>query len=700
MKLSDIGDLVEVTKGGNIAAHDYKINDTGAIFHTMVTMQYSNPIQAIDELLNNGFDAWVEAGRNGPPFRITLPSKFNPTLTIRDYGTGVSPEKFEGFMMLGLSTKNHSNQLDGGFGIGRFTALLIAEAPKGKVSAFGLNNYCDGKVASYAITWDMNSTASRPQLHILQDWMDTTQPDGLEYSINVKSELMNDVTDRIKEICARLPVMPLIDGVDDVVEWCAAPKYSVRAETWGMQEGEGRQHYIYTNLRKYKIEIEYLSFDVRNKLRAFDSFSLDFFANIGDVSVQPNRSGLVYNDKTKNCLEKLYNTFMDDYVKVCQDNIENATSMYEARVLYCEIYRKIPWALQKNFEHLKWSGNKLTHNIDIDWDVNSSVKFMLLGRSDKRARGYGGDLKWTIKPEFRNSLHVQGDAIKRIIINDTEKYFSTYLFENLTLNGTDLIIKAPDEAGIKEALDKLGNPPADMIERMSEWTVPNRRRCRAHSKVKLKILQSYTWYETEVDWKDDTQEFYYIPMERHDLVSDHEWVLVQHLKSCIYLQLVPHIYGVPRTLKHIEKAKNWHRAEDKILEQLEAAWTQKKPLIADYLASNYSYSFEVDRVIHLARRMNKLGYTFHDRKYELIERLLSYEVDATASNWINVFSNILYKKLHGTEKKIVSEVVTLQQEYRADYGNIAEPFLSDIGPDGITDNNVHIYGPLLGFEKS
>jgi HSP90 family molecular chaperone len=76
---------------------------------------YSHPEESfIREIVSNAWDSHVEAGNTKEPVIIRFKGS---TITIRDYGTGLSPDRFKNiFCNIGSSTKRDSNDYIGGFG--------------------------------------------------------------------------------------------------------------------------------------------------------------------------------------------------------------------------------------------------------------------------------------------------------------------------------------------------------------------------------------------------------------------------------------------------------------------------------------------------------------------------------------------------------------------------------------------------------
>ena len=86
---------------------------------------YSNPEESfLRETVSNAWYAQVEANNTKDPIILSFKEGNDyledTTIAIRDFGTGISPERFkEVYLNIGSSTKRQSNEFIGGFGKGK-----------------------------------------------------------------------------------------------------------------------------------------------------------------------------------------------------------------------------------------------------------------------------------------------------------------------------------------------------------------------------------------------------------------------------------------------------------------------------------------------------------------------------------------------------------------------------------------------------
>ena len=97
---------------------------------------------------------------------------YNKSVIIRDYGTGLSPERFkEVYCNIGSSTKRESNDFIGGFGIGKYSSLACS-------NTVYITSYYEGKAYYYVMVKSGNVITT----NLLME-KPTTEKNGVEVSI-------------------------------------------------------------------------------------------------------------------------------------------------------------------------------------------------------------------------------------------------------------------------------------------------------------------------------------------------------------------------------------------------------------------------------------------------------------------------------------------------------------------------------------
>lgn len=154
---------------------------------------YSKPLESFfRETVANAYDSHVEAGTNEHILILIQDTNQYKTyrISIRDYGTGVSPERFDKiYKNIGSSTKRQSNDFIGMFGIGRFSCLSCADVAH-------ITSYYNGKKYSYVMYKNGGG--------INIDQLSVTEGDfknGLEVSIEKYIYNNSDLVKAIRGLC-------------------------------------------------------------------------------------------------------------------------------------------------------------------------------------------------------------------------------------------------------------------------------------------------------------------------------------------------------------------------------------------------------------------------------------------------------------------------------------------------------------------
>ena len=293
---SEVAVLGEVQK--------YKVGiDEKNINHIVTILSsnlYSHPMQSfLRETVSNAIDSHLEAGVD-EPIIITITDQ---DIAIRDFGTGISPERFqEIYTNIGSSTKRQSNNYIGHFGIGRFSCLSVSDLAN-------ITSFYNGKAYYYVMNKDID------QLHIdLLFEKDTNEHNGVEVKIPFKEKL-------VTEDWRTLSFIKNIYVEDE------------RKNAYGEQGAiissfNKRRVYSYKSFKVLNIEYPFKSSeDSTRVLIGSIPYRVDYTSlwnddihdnwaatfkrvcpclNIGDVDITPNREGLLYSERTKNALRNAY----------------------------------------------------------------------------------------------------------------------------------------------------------------------------------------------------------------------------------------------------------------------------------------------------------------------------------------------------------------------------------------------------------
>lgn len=171
-------DLTTNFKSDESNSHEFSIGDVSTIIEILRNKLYSNPIRTLtQEYLSNARDSHRECNQE-KPITVTLPTKIESCLKIRDYGVGLSKERVKDvFVNYGISTKRSDNVQTGGFGLGAKSAWAYTDS-------FVVVSYYEGVCSTYIAHTGKNKNGTFELINEVP----TTEENGVEIQIPVQDE--------------------------------------------------------------------------------------------------------------------------------------------------------------------------------------------------------------------------------------------------------------------------------------------------------------------------------------------------------------------------------------------------------------------------------------------------------------------------------------------------------------------------------
>lgn len=250
---------------------------------------YSNPEQSfIREIVSNAWDSHVEAGTTDTPVIIKLSKS---EITIRDYGTGISPERFQNiYCNIGSSTKRDSNDYIGGFGLGRFSALACS-------NTVFIDSFYNGMQYSYVMIKDGNSITTNL---ILQQ--PTEEKNGVAVNIKNIKELKNYVK-ALKTIVFFPNIYVDTSSYSFYYEDDINTIQIKRFKNYACASAQIKNKLLLGNVL-YPIDDTYFNRQVNAFLNNIAYTGIVICFNIGELDITPNRENIIYTTPTIKKIEK------------------------------------------------------------------------------------------------------------------------------------------------------------------------------------------------------------------------------------------------------------------------------------------------------------------------------------------------------------------------------------------------------------
>lgn len=308
MKLYDEAQAPSVIKSHGVeSTSSFGFHDSPHLFLVLSDGLYADKVSSVlREIGCNAMDAHIAAGKPDLPFEVKLPSAFERTFYIKDFGVGLDEEEIRRiYVQYGKSTKQQSEEETGCFGLGskspfaytlktRETATdgFTVEAVKAGIKRIFVCHLDD--IGSPAVSKIYEGPAS-------SDWTS-----GVKVSFAVQAEDISEFHRKAQDVFSWFKVRPNIIGAPVKLN---ANEYELQGSFFKYTGGELSSSVVMANVR-YPLENELLADNTPTHLREMVRAGIVLFVPNGTVLMAPSRERLQQTERTKKgireWLEKAY----------------------------------------------------------------------------------------------------------------------------------------------------------------------------------------------------------------------------------------------------------------------------------------------------------------------------------------------------------------------------------------------------------
>ena len=454
--------IAEKTKEKVVQSHDFaQVNCTidaedMRYVASLLRNNYSNTqLAVVREISANALDANKEANATRP-IEIKLPTKLNPTFSVRDFGGGLSEEDVFGlYSKYGKSTKRESNNYIGAFGIGKFAPLSYGDN-------FTCVSYHGGMKKSYNVF--VNDDDDTKIAKLFEE--PSNEPTGLSIEVAVAD---SDLTN-FREIVMKFfrffddVEMPKFIGFEEN-ESVVKPKNSLESakDNWFVIEDDGGHNYYYN--RKAHVIMGRVTYPLDPEAINVDNFISNeksrrivtemireghFYLRmpIGSIKLHHSREALEYNKSTQKALCRALFLASEEILEIAKLKLADSADLFEAKVNHATIVNSLNHSLRNLFENaFEWKGVKVdSARFARDYDKHDDLILTHMSR-DKDADSRNG---YRVKSTKTSSIFCQKDSIfmiqniasahgnnlrARTIFNENEHINDVYVIYPATQEG-------------------------------------------------------------------------------------------------------------------------------------------------------------------------------------------------------------------------------------------------------------------------
>lgn len=330
----------------DVAAFGISFEHSAHIMSILRDTLYSDKVLAVlREYSANAWDSHRMSGKADVPIKVVLPTLKDPTLTIQDFGDGLSHDDvFIIYTQYGASTKRNNNDAVGQMGIGSKCGFSYSDS-------FTITSHYGGKKRIYVAVLD---STDKGVINLLYE-EDCGEETGLTIQIPVKPTDIEEFHEKAQELFQYFVPRPDINA-----NLPPAPLGATQL-THGLVFQKDDTHRGWTAVMgciPYKVDLEHVHRQAEEDTNDegvggwIRKLSGILYFGIGELQVSASRESLKYSTDTKKALVQKLNDVVDDYVKQAFREINsNAISGWDKR-LRAQVLAYLELPIPDNLDHL------------------------------------------------------------------------------------------------------------------------------------------------------------------------------------------------------------------------------------------------------------------------------------------------------------------------------------------------------------
>jgi hypothetical protein len=374
--------------------------DQAHILSILRDQLYSNKVLAVlREYGSNAWDAHREVGKDLVPIKVVLPTAIEASLTIRDYGPGMTEEEiFRVYTQYGASTKRGSNTSVGMLGIGSKSAFAYSDS-------FTITSFNGGKKRVYVAVLDETNVGKVMKVH--EEDSDET---GIEVKVPVNVKDIPDFQREARGLFRFFPPLPDINLPLEVLKPAVDTEHGFVVPTGTLGGWKAVMGCVPYRLNLSMMDRSALQ-GVEDRLTRSRDGVLRF--NIGEVNVSANREELEYTDSTRKAIALKFSALVGAVRETLMKAVDDAPCGWEKRLAVRSLINVVG-----TLSTQKVVGDLANASVVL-WESDSPLHFRLASLEKDKSR------VGRLRPSSQRNLVVEQKA--KLVLHDGEKPAWGYL---------------------------------------------------------------------------------------------------------------------------------------------------------------------------------------------------------------------------------------------------------------------------------